>query len=240
MISFYNRIAGRSVERLAALSDSIFSVAMTLLVLDLHVPEIANVHSEHDLWVALTALTPRLIMFAMSFITLGIFWTSQQTQLNQFAQCDRHLAWIHMSYLFGVSIMPFSTKLLSEFHDYRIALVLYWLNILSLGLLLLTSWAYATGAGHLKPGIDPQIRPAIYNRLISSQLLYALGALLCLFDNAFSIGFIILIQLAYAFGPGLRGIRLFSESATEPTPAGRIPTVDEAFSQSPPTQGPRS
>jgi uncharacterized membrane protein len=78
----YDRITGQSVERLAALSDGIFAVAMTLLVLDLRVPAVEAVHAEHDLWRAFVALAPRLVMYAMSFLTLGIFWVGQQTQLN--------------------------------------------------------------------------------------------------------------------------------------------------------------
>jgi len=76
-------LPGQSVERLAALSDGIFAVAMTLLVLDLRVPASA-VHTEHDLGYILIALSPRLLIFLMSVMTLGIFWVCQQTQLNQF------------------------------------------------------------------------------------------------------------------------------------------------------------
>ncbi len=57
----YNRIAGGSIERLAALSDGIFAVAMTILVLDLRVPAVETVHSERDLGGALIALVPRLL-----------------------------------------------------------------------------------------------------------------------------------------------------------------------------------
>jgi uncharacterized membrane protein len=89
MHSTYNRVAGQNVERLAALSDGIFAVAMTLLVLDLRVPASDAVHSERDLWQALLALSPRLLIFLMSVMTLGIFWVGQQTQLNYFARADR-------------------------------------------------------------------------------------------------------------------------------------------------------
>jgi uncharacterized membrane protein len=58
MSTSYNRIAGQSVERLAALSDGIFAVAMTLLVLDLHAPVREVIHSEHDLWRVLAGLAP--------------------------------------------------------------------------------------------------------------------------------------------------------------------------------------
>ena len=72
MRTTYNQVAGQSAERLAALSDGVFAVAMTLLVLDLHHgPAAEAIHSEQGLWNALQQLGPRLLMFAMSFLTLG-------------------------------------------------------------------------------------------------------------------------------------------------------------------------
>ncbi|HEV2659432.1 MAG TPA: TMEM175 family protein, partial [Ktedonobacteraceae bacterium] len=118
------------------MSDGIFAVAMTLLVLDLHVPVSNAINSEHDLWKALLLLSPRLLTYSMSFLTLGIFWTGQQTQLNHFVRSDRNLTWIHLGFLLAVTLTPFSTGLLASFITYRIALVVYWLNILLLGIAL--------------------------------------------------------------------------------------------------------
>lgn len=67
MNTHYNRIAGQSVERLAALSNGILDTAMTLLVLDLHVPAIEAIRTEWDLWRAFAALSPELAMYMMSF-----------------------------------------------------------------------------------------------------------------------------------------------------------------------------
>ncbi len=80
----YNRIAVQSTERLAALSDGIFAFAMTLLVLDIHTPVAHAIHQESDLLQALVGLGPQFGMYMMSFLTLGIFWTGQQTQFNQY------------------------------------------------------------------------------------------------------------------------------------------------------------
>lgn len=204
MPTTYNRIAGQSVERLAALSDGVFAVAMTLLVLDLRAPASEAIHSDRALWLALTALAPKLMMYVMSFLTLGIFWVGQQSQLNHLARSDRSLSWIHLVFLFFVSMTPFSTTLLAEFTAYRIALLLYWLNILLLGAALYFSWVCAEGEGLVKQDLPKAVSTAIKRRILIAQALYAFGALLCLFDTYWSIGFIVLVQLNYALAPHWR------------------------------------
>lgn len=197
----YNRVAGQSVERLAALSDGIFAVGMTLLVLDLRVPSAGSVHSERDLWHVLVALSPRLLIFLMSVMTLGIFWVGQQTQLNHFARADRNLAWIHIAFLCAVCLVPFSTSLLAEFIRYRIALLVYWFNILLLGAALFWSWSYARRNGLLIEDIPGEIHPAVVRRIVIAQTLYACGAALCAINTYCSIAAIVLVQLNYAIAP---------------------------------------
>ncbi len=213
MRTYYNRFAGQSLERLAALSDGIFAVAMTLLVLDLRVPvsEVLNpqrplwvngaLQSELALWSILAPLAPRLLTYLLSFMTLGIFWVGQQTQFNKFARSNRDLTWIHLAFLLAVTLMPFSTGLLAEFITYRIALIIYWLNILLLGLVLYLSWRYALHARLLKEDITDEARSATERRIIIAQTLYAFGALLCIINTYVSIGFIVLVQLNYVIAP---------------------------------------
>jgi len=202
MHSLYNRVAGQNVDRLAALSDGIFAVSMTLLVLDLRVPAAAAIHSEPDLRRALVALSPRLLIFLMSIMTNGIFWVGQQTQLNHFARTDRNLVWIHIAFLCIICLTPFSTALLAEFIQYRTALLVYWSNILFLGLALFWSWSYATRARLLIEDLPPEIHPAVKRRILIAQSLYAGGALLCFFNTYYSIAAIVLVQLNYAIAPG--------------------------------------
>src|ERR1700690_3919215 len=158
MPNLYNRIQGRSLERLAALSDGIFAVAMTLLVLDLHLPTAAQVHGERELLAALAALGPQWITYGMSFLTLGIFWAGQQTQLNYISEGTRDLTWIHLGFLFAVTLLPLSTRLLAEFITYRSALLIYWLNILALGAMLYWSWAHATHAHLIRDDAPQEVR----------------------------------------------------------------------------------
>ncbi len=199
----YNAIAGGSAERLAALSDGVFAVAMTLLVLDVRAPAVEAIHSELDLRRALIALTPRLVMYVMTFLTLGIFWVGQQTQLNHLARSDRSLTWVHLWFLLAVSMTPFSTTLLAQFTRYRSALLIYWGNIALLGLTLFLSWQCAMRAKLIKPEVSQQTSDAIKRRIVIAQCWYVVGAALCAIDTYWSIGWIVTIQLFYAIAPRL-------------------------------------
>lgn len=204
MPTLYNRIQGRNLDRLAALSDGIFAVAMTLLVLDLHIPSAAQVHSERELLQALVGMGPQWIAYGMSFLTLGIFWAGQQTQLNHIAEGTRDLTWIHLGFLFAITLMPLSTRLLAEFITYRSALGIYWLNIFVQGAMLYWSWSYATHHDLIRPDTPGEIRNSICRRIFLAQSLYAAGAALCLIRTWISIAVIVVVQLNYAIAPGLR------------------------------------
>ena len=204
MRTYYNRIAGQNLERLAALSDGIFAVAMTLLVLDLRIPVITvsnRLIQEQDLLNALVKLGPNILPYVMSFLTLGIFWVGQQTQLNFFSKSDRYLTWINLAFLLAVTLMPFSTGLLAAYVTLRVALLIYWLNIVLLGIIIFFSWRYARRARLLKDEVTPEIFAANQRRIMIAQSLYAFGAILCIISTYASMAFIMLVQLNYAIAP---------------------------------------
>lgn len=206
MSTQYERIAGMSLERVAALSDGVFAVAMTLLVLDLGVPAIEDVHSDADLWAALVKIAPSAVAYVMSFLTLGIFWVGQQAQLDLFQRSDRNLTWLNFGFLFLVSLMPFSTKLLAAYHtdEYHIALILYWLNILLLGTMLYMSRRYVSRAGLWRDDVTAEMKRAGYRRIVQAQAFYFVCILLSFASTSFSIAAFILVQANYAVLPWIR------------------------------------
>jgi uncharacterized membrane protein len=174
---------------------------MTVLVLDIRPPDAGEVHSERELWQALIVQAPRLVPFVMSFMTLGIFWVGQQTQHDALSHTDRSYTWFHIAFLMAVCLLPFSTALLAEFITFRYALVIYWVNLLLLGLLLLAGWYRAKCFGLVKKDAPPDIDNAFIRRLVVAQSLYALGAALCVFSTWCSIGFIFAVQINYVIAP---------------------------------------
>ena len=202
----YNQISGQHMGRLANLSDSIFGVAMTLLILEVGVP-VDYIQTERELWNALLALGPRFLVYFMSFLTLGIFWNAQQVQLNRFARGDRNLTWIHILFLATVAVTPFSTALEENFIHLRIALMVFWLNLVLLGLMLYASWRYACAKGLLHSDVGPEEQNAIERRIILAQIFYAVGVLFCVFSTLWSIAVIVVVQLVFALAPTIQWLK---------------------------------
>ena len=207
----YHRFAGSSLGRLAALSDGVFAVSMTLLVLDLKAPS-APEHAQHPIWsgggsehallhALLHDVAPRLLPYAMSFLTLGIFWVGQQTQLESFTRSTRALTWIHLTFLLAVTLMPFSTALLAEDTTYRLSMAVYWLNLFALGVVLFVSVRYANRAGLIREETTVEMRAALERRIVVYQGLYALAALTCLINTYLAIGLLVALQLNSVIAP---------------------------------------
>jgi uncharacterized membrane protein len=202
MSVIYNAIANRSLERIGALSDGLFAIAMTLIVLEIQIPAPVGITSEGDLWKQLIPLGPRLLTYLLSFLTLGIFWNGQQTQLTYLSRGNRDLAWLSLLFLAIVALFPFTTSLLAEFITFRLALALYWLDILLCGLALLAIWTYAERAGLVREDVGPEVGHAIRRRILVAQALYGTGTAIGLvFGTLPAIVFIVLVQLNFAIAP---------------------------------------
>lgn len=180
---------------------------MTLLVLGLAVPLVKDVTSEGDLLRQLGLLLPSVVTYFMSFLTLGIFWVAQQTQLSKTEHVNRIYTWINLAFLLMVTLVPFSTALLARFHWSRVALVVYWLNIVVMGFLLLAAFEYGLRA-RMFPEEHRQSTARLFRRrVLGAQSLYLVATLLCIVDTHLSIALIVAIQLNFVLAPPIPFLR---------------------------------
>lgn len=209
---FYNQISGQNILRIETLSDGVFAIAITILVLDIRVPIRENVVYEKDLLIEFSKLVPKLLTYFLSFITLGLFWTAHSTQFHFIKKSDRNLNWINLSFLLSVTLIPFTTAFLSEFITFKLSVAIYWANLFFLGITL--SWILIYSDKHNYFGENSpkkiEIKKAMIRRGIIAQSLYALGALVCLINTYLSITALIIVQLYFALG-------LFSSSRAKKT-----------------------
>jgi uncharacterized membrane protein len=197
--SQYNELSGQSVERLKALADGVFAVAMTLLVLDLRLPE-GDADDNAALWHQLQHLGPQFAAYLLSFTMLGTFWLAQHTFLERCRRSDRMLSWATLSFLFFVSTLPFSASTLAEHTHLTLAVLLYWANLLGLGVTL--GWQIFH-ADHQELVHDPADLALVRRRLFLAQSLYAVAAAVSFVSPPAGIVGLALVQLFFIVSPRL-------------------------------------
>ncbi|WP_158675511.1 TMEM175 family protein [Nocardia stercoris] len=198
-MSSYNEISGQSLERIRALSDGVFAVAMTLLVLDVKLPAGVG-DTDAQLWHAVADLAPKFTAYLLSFTMLGLFWLAQHTLLALPIRSDRPFTLTQLGFLFVVTLLPFSAAVLAEHPHTRVAIGLYWLNLLLMGLMLAVGRTYMVKAGHV-PDEQLDDATAYLDRLVLAQTLYALSAALCFADPIYSIVALLLAQSVFLVSP---------------------------------------
>ncbi len=132
-----------SKSRLEALSDGVFAIAMTLLVLELKVPDVMHQHSNHDMVEQLLQLRPAFFAYVVTFLISGAFWFLHHVTFHFIRHTDRVLCWINIVFLMFVSLLPFSVGLLSHLRVHPISQFVYFGNQFAIGLLLSVHWWYA-------------------------------------------------------------------------------------------------
>lgn len=133
-----------SSKRIETLVDGIFAIAMTLLVLNLDVPQF--VYSVADVTVQniLIGLGPKLFTYALSFILLAIFWKVNHNQFYYIKRVSSPLLWLTVIWLLFVALVPFSTSLTGEYGYLTSAQVFFDLNMFFIGALPALIWYYAS------------------------------------------------------------------------------------------------
>lgn len=145
-----------STRRLEALTDGVFAIAMTLLVLDLNVAELGNAASNQELWHALTGMSSNLISFVVSFLLLGSMWAVHVRQFEHIREADRSLTAINTLRLLIVVLIPFTTSLAGTYSNLLLGEVLFPINFLALAIVSWWQWQYA--AKHLHNDMSAQAR----------------------------------------------------------------------------------
>lgn len=198
----YNQIAGFSKQRLDALSDGVFAIALTLLVLDVKVPLGEMIHSEAGLLKEIGTIAPSLLTYFMSFLTLGVYWVAHSSQYYYINKSDRDLTWISLFFLLFVSVIPFTTAFISEFIEFKLAIWLYWLNLILLGVMLAINWMYVNRKNYLNiEGKERQeTNNAIKWRFIEAHASYTIAVLVSFINTYLSIVLLIFVLLNFAFG----------------------------------------
>jgi uncharacterized membrane protein len=104
----------KGVERIALFTDAVVAISITLLVIEIHVPDGAAEMTDVQLWAALLALAPDFAAFALSFLVVGVFWMNHRRKFEAVTRISQTLVWINTLFLLAIALVPFTTALISD------------------------------------------------------------------------------------------------------------------------------
>jgi uncharacterized membrane protein len=160
-----------AVHRLAALTDGVFAIVMTLLVLEISIPEIAQSSLHAELPRRLLELWPKLLSYAISFIILGMFWYLHHLAFHHIKRSDNGLIWLNILFLLFIALIPFSTSLFGSYGTEQLPLIIYATNIILALFMRFILWTYATGK-HRLVDRDINLRLVKWDKLITISILF--------------------------------------------------------------------
>jgi len=149
-----------SKARLEMLFDGIFAIAMTILVLELKVPELADRHSVAELGHALGHHAATFVSYLVSFLMLGVLWYRHNQHYRHLQHVSASMLALHLVQLAMAAFFPFCAALMGRYPTNRLSLVFYTGCIMVYGWAALLGWLAAERAG----AIAPQLAPADHRR----------------------------------------------------------------------------
>jgi len=185
-------------NRIEALSDGIFAIVMTLLILELHVPDLPPTAPNVEVTPALLALWPKFVSYLVAFVSLGVFWIAHHVMYHAIRRADRTLLWLNIVFFMFVSLLPFSTSVLNAFPRALIAPFLFGANLASVGWLLFFQWTYVRSQpGMLAAFVTTEYCATVNFRMLAVPVATTLTAFVCFWSAGISVAIYLLLLPLY-------------------------------------------
>ena len=183
--------------RLEALGDGIFSIAMTILVLELKLPDVKGgswhhfTESLHETWYG-------LLCYVISFIVLGIMWFGHRLMFEYIGRTDRYFIFLGVLFYMVVCLVPFSTRLLARDTFQWYAILVYGLNLSLCNISLYCQWLYGISKPHmLHREVPAEVKREAHIQFLLSPVVYAVAIAVSFYLPAISIVIFIVTPILY-------------------------------------------
>ncbi|MGZ8190620.1 MAG: TMEM175 family protein [Methylococcaceae bacterium] len=170
-------IGSFNLDRCKALTDGVFAIVVTLLVLGIDIPT-DHRFSEQGLIAFLQRIGFDLLIYAVSFWLAGTYWIQHTAIMHFFRNGSRMLVWLNLFFLFPVTLLPFVTELKGAYREEALVTLLFGVVQIVIGLALLAIWNYAASNPHLLARqIEQDIRRQVARRMIMCPVIVSLIAI---------------------------------------------------------------
>ena len=194
-------IETKETGRIEAFSDGVFAIAVTLLVLELKVPQLAEDAGSGELWSALLSRWPSYAAYLVSFMTILIVWVNHHRLFTIIRRSDSRFLFINGLLLLVVTTIPFPTALLAEFFEKSaapVACALYTGMFVLLALAFNAFWRYAERARLVISTVSREQMAAISRSLVFGPITYFVAFVLAFVNVYASFGLCVLLAIYWA------------------------------------------
>jgi uncharacterized membrane protein len=165
--------SGFSTFRIENLTDGVYSIAMTILVLGIKVP--AGLTSSNETKLIFTRVLLPLAVYFLSFLILGAFWVTTHIQHQLTAKTDRTLLWLNILLLMIIAVIPFSASLLNTYTDNKGSIIFYSVNLLLASMCHLFMLQYSRRKKLFKPHVTKVVFSTVRTRILLPAIFYLLA-----------------------------------------------------------------
>jgi uncharacterized membrane protein len=195
----------KDAQRMDALTDGVFAIVATLLVLEIKLPDLKGHSSASEVGQSLLHVLPSFLAFAFSFLTVAIYWLNHDYLSSLITRYTPPLKYLNLLLLFWICLIPFPTKFISEYPTLRIASVVYGTEMMMVAISGTMVYRYlAFHSGQLHPSISTATRKNVLRKYLGGPVLYGLSVILALVHPYLAIGMFILIPLLFVILPKVR------------------------------------
>ena len=140
--------------RLETLTDGLFAIAMTILVVTIEIP-MGPTHTSQLFFQTTEEILPKYIVYFLSFLILASFWINHHV-FFLIKKSNLTLTWINVFWLMFIALIPLSTSLIAQFPQYQLSQIIFDLNLLIVGLFSYMIWQYAVKHNLISEKVKPQ------------------------------------------------------------------------------------
>lgn len=183
--------------RLEALGDGIFSIAMTIMVIELALPAVKG-NSWNDFMSALKFIGSDFLCYVISFVVLGIMWYGHRMMFEYIGRTNRYFIFLGVLFYMVVCLVPFSTRFLAHETLKWYAILIYAINLSLCNLSLYAQWTYGINKPSLlERELPNEVRKEARVLFLISPTVYSIAIAFSFFIPEVSIGIFILTPLLY-------------------------------------------
>jgi uncharacterized membrane protein len=154
----HHRLFAFTLERIVFFSDAVIAIAITLLAVELRLPELPPGQTDASLLDALSRDGPSIFAFVLSFTVIALFWLGHYRTFRYVVDADGRLVAINFAFLFCIAILPYPTSIIATQGDLPSATIVYALFAIATGIMSTLLWVYPTRIAHLA---SSDVTPAI-------------------------------------------------------------------------------